>query len=126
MCEEEELRAKKQEEEEAERRKIEEEKAAANAPKGKPPPKKAAEAPPPRTGSRTGISSAGSQHRQSRDQDLINEILKKNALNSVDDEEKQFGFKSFERAMSQMECSSTNIGGILAAMIYQIEEDNGG
>ena len=49
---------------------------------------------------------------------MMEELLKKNRLKSCDDEPKDFSFKSFDRAMTQMECKDTSIGGILAAMIY--------
>jgi len=55
----------------------------------------------------------------------MDELLKKNRLKSCDDDPKDFNCKSFERAMAQMECADTNIGGILASMVYQIEADNG-
>ena len=54
----------------------------------------------------------------------MEELLKKNRLKSVDDNPKNFNFKSFERAMTQMDCANTSIGGILSAMIYQVEADN--
>ena len=54
----------------------------------------------------------------------MEELIKKNRLKSVDDEPKNFKFKSFERAMTQMDCANTSIGGILSAMIYQVEADN--
>ena len=43
---------------------------------------------------------------------------------SVDDEKKEWDFQAFERVVSEMESASTTVGGILGAMIYQIEEAN--
>jgi len=45
-------------------------------------------------------------------------------LTSQDDGEKNFCFTAFDRVMTEMDGASTNIGGILAAMVYQIEQDN--
>ena len=43
---------------------------------------------------------------------------------SLDDELKKFDFQAFERVMSEMTSGDTSVGGILGAMIYQIEESN--
>ena len=43
---------------------------------------------------------------------------------SMDDQDRNFDFSSYDRAMSQMDSASTSIGGVLAAMVYQIEQDN--
>lgn len=33
---------------------------------------------------------------------------------------------AFERVMTEMDSGSTSVGGILSAMVYQIEQDNAG
>ena len=43
---------------------------------------------------------------------------------SVDDGIREFDFEAFERVMSEMKSGDTTVGGILGAMIYQIEETN--
>ena len=43
---------------------------------------------------------------------------------SVDDGIRNFDFEAFERVMSEMKSGDTTVGGILGAMIYQIEETN--
>jgi len=48
----------------------------------------------------------------------MEELLKQSRLKSVDDEDKNFKFAAFERVMTQMDSASTNVGGILAAMVY--------
>ena len=115
MRKQEEIRVKKEEEELAEKQRLEEEKQAAAAPakKGQPAKKGGAVD---RTGSRGGVSSAASG--MSRKRNVIAELMKKNKLTSQDDGDKKFNFKSFERVMTQMEGASTNIGGILAAMVF--------
>lgn len=42
----------------------------------------------------------------------------------MDDGERNFDFKSLERVMTEMEGATTSIGGILSAMVYQIEQTN--
>lgn len=54
----------------------------------------------------------------------IDEILSKHKLTSMDDGERNFDFKSLERVMTEMEGATTSIGGILSAMVYQIEQTN--
>ena len=54
----------------------------------------------------------------------LDDLLKKHKLTSQDDGEKKFEFSAFERVMTEMTNSSTGIGGILSAMVYQIEQDN--
>lgn len=46
------------------------------------------------------MSSADSQNRETQSQKLMDELLKKNKLKSCDDDQKDFSFKSFERAMT--------------------------
>ena len=43
---------------------------------------------------------------------------------SIDDELRKFDFEAFERVMSEMTSGDTTVGGILGAMIFQIEETN--
>ena len=45
-------------------------------------------------------------------------MLKQQKLTSMDDGDKNFSFKAFERVMTEMEGESTSIGGILSAMVY--------
>lgn len=54
----------------------------------------------------------------------MEEILRKQKSMSVDDQDRNFDFSSYERAMSQMDSATTTIGGVLAAMVYQIQQDN--
>ena len=42
----------------------------------------------------------------------------------MDDETKDWDFQAFERVVSEMESANTTVGGILGAMVYQIEEAN--
>ena len=113
----EEERARREEEKLAEQQRLEEEKAAASAPK-KGAAKKGASKDD-RTGSRGGVSSAASG--VSRRKHGIEDVLKKHRLTSQDDGDRKFDFNAFERVMTEMEGATTNIGGILAAMVYQIE-----
>lgn len=46
------------------------------------------------------------------------------AAMSVDDDPKEWNFEFFNRAVNDMKAESTSVGSILAAMIYQIEEQN--
>lgn len=106
-----------------EKRKLEEEKLAAAAPakKGVPPKKGGAAEKP---GSRGNLSSAASGEGSKR-RDVIKDLLAKQKLTSCDDVgDKNFSFKALERVMTEMDGASTNIGGILSAMVYQIEQDN--
>lgn len=43
---------------------------------------------------------------------------------SVDDEPREWNFEYFNRAVNEMKAGSTSVGSIVAAMIYQIEEQN--
>lgn len=43
---------------------------------------------------------------------------------SVDDEPREWNFEYFNRAVNEMKAESTSVGSIVAAMIYQIEEQN--
>lgn len=45
-------------------------------------------------------------------------MLKQQKLTSMDDGDKNFSFKAFERVMTEMEGESTSVGGILSAMVY--------
>ena len=49
---------------------------------------------------------------------------RKRQMMSVDDGIRDFDFEAFERVMSEMKSGDTTVGGILGAMIYQIEETN--
>lgn len=49
---------------------------------------------------------------------------RKRQMMSVDDGIREFDFEAFERVMSEMKSGDTTVGGILGAMIYQIEETN--
>ena len=119
----EEERQKKEGEAEEERRRQEEEKKAVAAPakKGVPPP--AAKPADNRTQSRGAMSSADGS-KQALRSSVMADILKKQKLISQDDGDRNFSFATFDRLMTEMDSASTNIGGILAAMVYQIEQDN--
>lgn len=42
----------------------------------------------------------------------------------VDDEPKNWDFKHYNRVLGEMQSGSTSVGSILAAMTFQIEEEN--
>lgn len=50
--------------------------------------------------------------------------MRKKMMISLDDEPRNFDFQSFERVVAKMDSANTTVGGILGAMIYQIEEAN--
>ena len=43
---------------------------------------------------------------------------------SIDDQPRNFDFDAYERVVSELKSGDTTVGGILGAMIYQIEETN--
>lgn len=49
---------------------------------------------------------------------------RKRQMMSIDDQPRNFDFDAFERVMSELKSGDTTVGGILGAMIYQIEETN--
>ena len=50
--------------------------------------------------------------------------MKRQKLLSLDDEKKKWDFQEFGRVMSELDGATTGVGGILAAMMYQIEKTN--
>lgn len=59
----------------------------------------------------------------SRDASMT-QFLKENATRSCDDDNKTWNFQHFERVVNQMSSTSTSVGSILAAMVYQVEKQN--
>ena len=52
------------------------------------------------------------------------EALRNADLRGVDDQEKDWDFSHYNRVVMEMRCGATSVGSILAAMVYQIEEEN--
>jgi len=117
---------------EEEARKIEEErkaaelaaeqaKAAAPVKGGKPgaPPAKGAPGAPP-TQSRAQLNSAGGDRPEAEEK----KEPPKKLPSSKDEEEKEWNFQHLDQVLTEITSANTGIGGILAAMIYQIDTDS--
>jgi len=85
---------------------------------GAPPAKPAPGAPP--TQSRAQLGSAGGDRPEIEEK---KEPLKK-LPNSKDEEEKEWNFEHMDQVLTEITSANTGIGGILAAMIYQIDSDS--
>lgn len=58
------------------------------------------------------------------DTSQLQKRLEAQKLRSVDDDPKEWDFSAYNKVLSEMKCESASIGSVLAALMFQIEEDN--